>query len=154
MRGPRPPYDENKYVQYYLNQAGSGLPGYEGSSTQYGAGIGGMFRSLFRMAIPLFRRGVSIAKPHLKTAAKNIIGDVMSNIARAVSTPKQQGSGMRVYGKRATKYPPRGSGRTRAPARRRKPNKRSASIKKRAKPKRISKVAIRRFRGGANDIFI
>ena len=154
MRGYRPPYDENKYVQYYLNQAGSGLPGYEGSSTQYGAGIGGMFRSLFRMAIPLFRRGVSIAKPHLKTAAKHIIGDVMTNIAHAASTPKQQGAGMRVYARRATKYPPIGCGRTRAPARRRKQNKRLASIKKRAKPKRIRKVSTRRFRGAANDIFI
>ena len=103
----------------------------------------------------LFRYlGVSIAKPHLKTAAKHIIGDVMTNIAHAASTPKQQGSGMRVYARRATKYPPIGCGRTRAPARRRKQNKRLASIKKRAKPKRIRKVATRRFRGAANDIFI
>ena len=59
MRGYRPPYDENKYVQYYLNQAGSGLPGYEGSSTQYGAGIGGMFRSLFK------------ARPHQTRISRN-----------------------------------------------------------------------------------
>jgi len=154
MRGYRPPYDEEKYIQYYLNQAGSGLPGYEGSSTQYGAGIGGMFRSLFRMAVPLFKRGMSIAKPHLKSAARNIIGDVMTNISQAASTPKQQGSGMTAYFKRPTRYPPAGCGRTRAPTQRRKQNKRAGSVKKRAKPKRIKKVTNRRFRGTANDIFI
>ncbi len=43
----------------------------------YGAGIGGIFKALFRTALPLcvhypLKRGFSIAKPHLKAAAKNI----------------------------------------------------------------------------------
>ena len=154
VMGYRPPYDEEKYVQYYLNQAGNGLTGYEGSSTQYGAGIGGMFCSLFRMAVPLFKRGVSITKPHLKSAAKNIIGDVITNITRASSTPKQQGAGMIASFKRPTKYPPSSWGRSRCPTGRRKQLKTPASGRKRAKPKRTKKVSNRRFRGGANDIFI
>ena len=110
--GNRPPYGGEKYLQYYLKQAGNGLTGYEGSSSQYGAGIGGMFRSLFRMVIPLFKRGVSIAKPHLKSAAKNIIGDEITNI-----TQRQQGSAMIASFQRRTKCPPSSCGRTLPPTR-------------------------------------
>ena len=113
--GNRPPYHEEKYLQYYLKQAENGLTGYEGSSSQYGAGIGGMFRSLFRMVIPLFKRGVSIAKPHLKSAAKNIIGDEITNITRPSSPQRQQGSAMIASFQIPTKCPPSSCGRTLPP---------------------------------------
>ena len=154
MKGYRPPYDEEKYVQYYLNRAGSGLPGYAGSSTQYGAGIGGIFRSLFRMAVPLLKRGVSIAKPHLKNAAKNIFRDVVSNIVRTASTPKQQGSGMTAYVKTPARCPPSGKRRAQVSKEGRKQNKTASVCRKRAKPKRIRKRTNRHYGTVADNIFI
>ncbi len=44
----------------------------------YGAGIGGIFKALFRTALPLLKRGFSIAKPHLKDAARYIASDVVT----------------------------------------------------------------------------
>ena len=75
----------------------------------YGAGLGGLFRGLFRMAIPLLKRGFSIAKPHLKSAAKNIVSDVVSNVltrAHSNNANAQDGSGLMVMaGKRMSKPP-------------------------------------------------
>ncbi len=70
--------DPERYVAYYRNQAGNGLPGYAGGPVMYGSGIGGIFKALFRTALPLLKRGFSIAKPHLKAAARNIASDVVT----------------------------------------------------------------------------
>ncbi len=45
----------------------------------YGGGIGGTFKAPFRTALPLLKRGFSIVKPHLKTAARNIASDVVTS---------------------------------------------------------------------------
>ena len=45
--------DPNRYVSYYVAQVGNGLPGYHGSPTMYGLGIGGIFHNLFRMVLRL-----------------------------------------------------------------------------------------------------
>lgn len=42
--------------------------------------IGGLFKGLFRMAVPLIKRGFVIAKAHLKTVAEGIVGEVVSSI--------------------------------------------------------------------------
>ncbi len=52
--------DPERYVAYYRNQAGNGLPGYAGG-------------------LPLLKRVFSIAKPHLKTAARNIASDIVTS---------------------------------------------------------------------------
>lgn len=98
--------DDAAYTAYYMNQAGGDLNGFIGARTQYGSGIAGIFRSLYRMAIPLLKRGVNIAKPHLKTAVKNIAGEVMSNITRSAFTNKQDGDGLAFTTKRGRKRPP------------------------------------------------
>ena len=98
--------DPERYVSYYQNQAGGVMPGYAGSPAMYGAGFGGIFRNLFRMAIPLFRRGYSIAKPHLKTAAKNIVRDIVSHGVTRVIRGNQDGSGMMVMARKSVKRPP------------------------------------------------
>lgn len=59
---------------------------------QYGNGLGGIFYSLFRMAVLLLKRGFSIARRHLKTAATNTAGDVVSNIMRNTTVGKQKGT--------------------------------------------------------------
>ncbi len=73
----------------------------------YGAGLGGLFRGLFRMAVPLLKRGFSFAKPHLKSAAKNIVSDVVSNVLmRSHSDKAQDGSGLMVMARKRMSKPP------------------------------------------------
>lgn len=97
------------YIDYYRNQAGGGLPGYAGGAVMYGAGLGGLFRGLFRMAVPLLKKGFNIAKPHLKAAAKNIVSDIVSNaMTRSYNgDPKaQDGSGLMVMARKRLSKPP------------------------------------------------
>lgn len=97
------------YIDYYRNQARGGLPGYAGGAVMYGAGLGGLFRGLFRMAVPLLKKGFNIAKPHLKAAAKNIVSDVVSNaMTRSYNgDPKaQDGSGLMVMARKRLSKPP------------------------------------------------
>ena len=89
--------DVNVYRAYYKAQAGRGLPGFHGSVNMYGAGLGGIFRGLFRKAVPLLRRGFEFIKPHIKTAVHNIAGDVASHVMKKVRP--QEGSGL-TYMKR------------------------------------------------------
>lgn len=69
--------DPQAYIEYYTNQAGTGLPGFYGTPTMYGAGL---FKGLFRIAVTFIKRGFFIAKPHLKTAAKGFVNEVVSNV--------------------------------------------------------------------------
>ena len=82
------------------------MPGYAGSPAMYGAGFARIFRNLFRMAIPLFKTGFKIAKPHLKTAAKNIVSDIVSNGLTHVMLSNQDGSGMLVMARKSVKRSP------------------------------------------------
>lgn len=56
------------FEDYYTNQAGNGLPYYKGVSLQRGSGLGGIFRSMFRMVLPLFKSGAkAVGKQALRT---------------------------------------------------------------------------------------
>lgn len=57
--------------------------------TCMGSGLGGLFKGLFRVAVPFIKRGFSIVKPHLKTAAKGIINDTVNNIMTNMQNQKQ-----------------------------------------------------------------
>lgn len=74
----------------------------------YGLGWGGLYRGLFRMTIPLLKHGFSIAKPHLKSAGKNILSDVVSNtLSQSFNnngTP--DGSGLMVMACKRASRPP------------------------------------------------
>lgn len=98
--------DPSLYTHYYKQQAGYGLPGFSGLPVQYGAGIGGIFRALFRKAVPFLKRGFEIAKPHMASAAKNIAKDVVGNVTSAVMSKvaahQQEGSGL-AYIRRGVK---------------------------------------------------
>ncbi|KAL1268826.1 hypothetical protein QQF64_034189 [Cirrhinus molitorella] len=75
----------------------------------YGSGVGGLFRGLFRMAIPFLKKGFNIAKPHLKAAAKNIVTDVFSNaLTRSYNdnAKTQDGSGLMVMDRKRMSKPP------------------------------------------------
>nr|XP_015200282.1 PREDICTED: uncharacterized protein F54H12.2-like [Lepisosteus oculatus] len=68
--------DPSLFMHYNKQQACYGLPGFSGLLVQYGAGIGGIFRALFRKAVPFLKRGFEIAKPHMASEAKNIAKEV------------------------------------------------------------------------------
>lgn len=140
--------DPERYVTYYRNQAGNGLPGYAGGPVMYGAGIGGIFKSLFRTALPLLKRGFSIVKPHLKTAARNIASDVVTSaLSRSYNDNNnnnnngQNGNGLMVMSRGSLKPPGerlrRGSGRVK---------KAKRSSNKRAAPKRNSRPRTKRVK--------
>ena len=139
MRGAPYTRDDGRYMNYYTNQAGSGLPGFVGSATQYGGGIGGIFRSLYRMAMPLIRRGFNIATPHIKTAAKaaakNIAGDIVTSMVTRATAPKQEGSGLIVKHRRPLKRPPRTAQGRDLSTKRRRTNKCGSSARTQSKAK-------------------
>ncbi len=61
------------------------------------------------MAVLLLKKGFSIAKPHRKAAAKNIVSDIVSNtMLRSYNDdPKaQDGSGLMVMARKRTSKPP------------------------------------------------
>lgn len=65
------------YKSYYLNQAGQGLPYFQGVSYQRGYGLGGIFRNIFRWVMPIVKEH---ALPTVKTFGKELIKSV-TNIA-------------------------------------------------------------------------
>ena len=66
------------YNDYYARQAGGALPYFAGAQCQRGHGLGSLFGSLLRSAMPLIKRGaVALGKGALKTGVR-IAGDVLS----------------------------------------------------------------------------
>lgn len=56
------------FEEYYSNQGGNGLPYYKGISLQRGSGLGGIFKSMYRMVLPLFKSGArALGKQALKS---------------------------------------------------------------------------------------
>lgn len=102
--------DNNRFIKYYESQAGNGLPGFSGAPVIYGRGIASIFSKLFRFVTPFLKRGVSLVKPHLKTAVKGIATDVvtssLSNLTRSNTPQEQEGAGLSLIARRPLKRPP------------------------------------------------
>lgn len=147
------PYVHNtdKYVAYYTAQAGGDLPGYSGLGSQYGAGLGGIFRGLFRMAFPLLKKGITVAAPHLKTAAKNIVSDVITNVMSR-GNRQQEGSGLMAMSRQPIKRPPGQRGSSQPKKRRRYSNKKSAT-KSRKNTLVKRRKSVKHSKTRAKDIF-
>jgi hypothetical protein len=62
------------YEDYYVNQAGSGLPIFQGSRGQRGHGVGSVLGGLFRSALPMLKR---VGSQALRTGAR-IASDMAS----------------------------------------------------------------------------
>lgn len=98
--------DPQRFVPYYINQAGNGLPGFVGAPVVYGRGLGSMLSRAFRFVMPFLKRGVNLAKPHLKTAAKGIASDVVGAVTSRLvkgQEPVQEGSGLLQLSRRSRK---------------------------------------------------
>jgi hypothetical protein len=70
------------FKNYYLQQAGNGLPYYQGSPYQRGYGLGGVFRNIFKWIMPIVKEHAlpvakSVGKELLRTAT-NVAQDTLS----------------------------------------------------------------------------
>jgi hypothetical protein len=127
------------YRQYYLNQAGSGMPVFQGSRGQRGHGLGSVLGGLFRSGLPLLKRA---GKQVLKSAS-NIISDMAAGKKFSDVALGHIAQGISSFAHDETGSNQDGGGRTRR-------IKRHATKRKRkSKPKNSSKKR-KRARG---DIF-
>ena len=69
------------FDRYYSNQAGSGggVDVFRGTRMQKGHGLGGLFRGLFKSAMPLLKSGMKAAAPMLKRGAKTLGKQVLDS---------------------------------------------------------------------------
>lgn len=67
---------QKSFEDYYVQQAGGGLNYYQGSVYQRGYGLGGLFRSFFRVAMPLFKSGAKVVGKQLFHSGVNLLNDV------------------------------------------------------------------------------
>lgn len=92
-------------MDYYVHQAGEGISGFPGTPTMFGVGLGGVFKGLFRMMV-LFERGLAVAEPHSKTAAKGFVSDVVRNAMTKTQPQYQDGLGLALIELERSKRPP------------------------------------------------
>lgn len=67
---------EKSFEDYYVHQSGHGLNYYQGATFQRGHGIGGLFRSFFRAAVPLFKSGAKAVGKQLFNSGVELLNDV------------------------------------------------------------------------------
>ena len=163
----------NPYIHYYLGQQdGRGMPMFKGSSWQRGYGqtgygLGGLFRSLGKIAKPMIKSGAKALGNIALTSGVNLLGDVLAgkSVKQAARTRALEGANaakMQAI-QRAQRYAQTGRGRSRSNRRsrssRRSTKKRKASrTKRRAKKRKASASATRRkptkrARTSPRDIF-
>lgn len=80
MRQQFNPENYNAWLNYYTDQAsqvGYGMIGFKGTPYQRGAGLGSFFRSLFRMALPLFKSAATTVGRQALASGANMATDVL-----------------------------------------------------------------------------
>ncbi|GBM48097.1 hypothetical protein AVEN_34417-1 [Araneus ventricosus] len=120
-----------KFQEHYTNHKGSGIPYYEGVSFQKVYGSGGIFRRLFRAALPfLVKGGKALGKEALITGT-NVINDVVSGEDIKIAAKRRREAGKNLARKAVEKVQSMiGRGKYK---RKRKQQKRLISSKKRKK---------------------
>jgi hypothetical protein len=81
--------DEKLLRDHFLRQQrGGNIIGYRGACFQRGYGIGGIFNSLARYAIPLFKQGAKVVSKRALQAATEVGQDVLrgKNVRESVKT--------------------------------------------------------------------
>ena len=159
----------NPYTHYYHGQQdGRGMPVFRGSSWQRGYGqtgygLGGLFRSLGKIAKPMIKSGAKALGNIALTSGVNLLGDVLGgkSVKQAARTRALEGANaakMQAI-QRAQRYAQTGRGRGRSRSSRRSTKKTKASrTKRRAKKRKPFASATRRkptkrARTSPRDIF-
>lgn len=121
------------FEDYYTHQSGSGLNYYQGTTLQRGYGFGGLFRSLFRAAVPLFKSGAKAVGKQLFLSGVNVLGDLSrGDDIKEAAKRRLKEAGQQLTDKAATKVKTMiGSGR------RNKKRKRSNKVVIRRKAKKV-----------------
>jgi hypothetical protein len=81
--------DEKLLRGHFLRQQhGGNITGYRAARFQRGYGIGGIFKSLARYAIPLFKQGAKVVRKRALQAATEVGQDVLQrkNVRESVKT--------------------------------------------------------------------
>ena len=96
----------NVYDDYYLRQAGHGMPIFVGGRYQRGRGLGNILGGLARMVIPVLKRsGKTLLKEGLRTGI-DILGDVTSGRSIKSSAKQRiQQTGSRLLKKAVNSLP-------------------------------------------------
>ena len=86
--------EDNFYENYYLEQAGSGMPVYGGVSVQRGHGLGSILGGLFRSAMPVLKKvGKAVGKQVVRSGL-DVASDVVSgtNVKESLKRRALQGA--------------------------------------------------------------
>ena len=75
--------DGHAHEEYYVQQAGGGLPVFAGARVQQGHGIGNVLGGLIRMAIPLLKSGVGALKREAVKAGVGLAGNLLKKATSA-----------------------------------------------------------------------
>lgn len=67
-----------RFEEHYNRQSGSGIAYYNGVPLQRGYGLGGIFRRLFRSALPFLIRGAKTVGKEALLAGTRVANDVLS----------------------------------------------------------------------------
>ncbi|GIY10787.1 uncharacterized protein F54H12.2 [Caerostris darwini] len=71
-------HEVKKFEEHYANQSCSGIPHYEGILFPRGYGLLGVFRRLFRAALPFLVRGGKVVVKEALVRGTKVINDVLS----------------------------------------------------------------------------
>ena len=94
----------------YMFGGGGSMPAFQGYAHQKGYGIGGIFKGLMRMVIPLAKQaGKSLGKRALKTAAQ-VAGDIAEGHSIEGAINNQAGRVVKKAAKRVRRRVQRGRG--------------------------------------------
>lgn len=67
---------QKSFEDYYTQQSGGALNYYQGATFQKGYGFGGLFRSIFRAAVPLFKSGAKALGKQLFHSGVGALNDI------------------------------------------------------------------------------
>lgn len=72
-----PESSESFYRDYYGQQKGNGLAVFRGATIQKGRGIGSLFSSILRGAMPLLKSGAKAVGKQLMSSGANVVNDLL-----------------------------------------------------------------------------
>ena len=143
--------DSKAYENYYTKQVGSGLPFYAGAQMQRGHGLGQLFGSLIRVAMPLVKRAAGPAiKSIVKRGARTLKRQALQTGMR-LAKDVAQGKKMDQAVKRRLKQA--GMEVVKTAVAKKKSQPKRAPIKRRAPRKPASSRSTKRQKTSPRDIF-
>ena len=147
MRALYVPMSDNAWAQYYAAQASQAGAGFQGQQFQRGAGLGSIFRGIFRALLPIAKSaGKVVGRQALKTGAL-IANDVVSGTSIKAAAKRRGRQGAARILKRASRKLQTGKGLGRRPRKRRTPARKRTAKRTTIKRKKRKAPATKRRRG-------